>query len=152
MVTNENFEYRFATPKDKERLYEFALFAIEDPKLPSVAKDVGEDLMERVSLEKKKKEVLIAIDKGSDDRVIGYIEVDKNRYIPGKACYIRGIYVLPSYRRKGVGRNLVKELMKEKCVRKEQLRVEALTEKELAFWKELGFKIHHYSLYYDECE
>jgi GNAT superfamily N-acetyltransferase len=81
--------------------------------------------------------------------VIGYIEVDPDRTIEGSAVYLRGIYVLPEYRRGGIGKRLLQMMVKEKRKEGEELRVRAFTEEGLRFWQDFGFNIAHYSLQYN---
>ncbi len=145
-VSLQNIVCRFADPRDMDSVIEFALMAINDNELPSFALDVGEDLAERIR-KGGSENIVIAEDPKMDSRIVGYLELDPQRTRKGKAFYIRGIYVLPEYRGQGIASKMI-SLMREKlCCHGEQLRVEALTENELRFWRKLGFKIHHYSLY-----
>lgn len=140
--------YRFATEEDREKIYEFALQAIKYSQIPEFAKDAGENLQERVSTEDPNN-VILAIDTNQENNVVGYIEVDPTSKEKSKFILIKGIYVLPEYRRKGVGKKLLTMMKEEKCGHNEQLRVQAFTESGLRFWENFGFKIHHYSLYYN---
>ena len=148
MMEIENIRYRVAVPEDHEKVVEFAMQALYDAKLPRFAQDVGEALVERIK-SGEPGNVIIAEDITADNMIVGYLEIDANRSKPRKAFYIGGIYVLPEYRRRHVGKNLFLTMLKEKCKHDEQIRVEAITEDELRFWKSLGFKIHHYSMFYD---
>lgn len=144
----QNIRYRVAVPEDHEKVVEFAMQALYDAKLPRFAQDIGEALVERIKTGEPGN-VIIAEDLTADDKIVGYLEIDSSRSKVGKAFYIGTIYVLPEYRRRHVGKNLFFTMLEEKCQHNEQIRVEALTEDELRFWKSLGFRIHHYSLFYN---
>ncbi len=147
----DNIRYRVAVPEDHEKVIEFALQALYDAKLPKFAQDVGDELIERIK-SGEAGNVIIAEDLTAGNKIVGYLEIDSNRSKKGKAFYIGAIYVLPEYRRKHVGKNLFNTMLREKCKNNEQIRVEALTESEMRFWKRLGFRIHHYALFFNPNE
>ncbi len=148
MMQIENIRYRVAVPEDHDKVVEFAMQALYDAKLPRFAQDIGEELVERIK-SGEAGNVIIAEDLSQDDKIVGYLEIDTTRSKPRKAFYIGGIYVLPEYRRRHIGKNLFFTMLKEKCKHEEQIRVEAVTEDELRFWRSLGFNIHHYAMFYD---
>lgn len=143
-----NISFRFATNEDNQKIYDFALRAMSGTQLPRFAEDAGENLLDRIG-KGNYKTVILAEDTMDDDSVIGYIEVDPDRTIDGEAVYLRGVYVLPQYRRKGVGKRLLKMMVHEKRKRGEDVRVLAYTEDGLRFWQDYGFNIAHYSLQYN---
>lgn len=133
--------YRIANNDDIESLYEFALKAIADSVLPAFAEDAGADLESRLSLEITT--TLIAVDENAD--IIAYVELDR-RSSHSKSVYIRGVYVLPSHRRMGVGRKLLEMVKSEFSRHGERIMVEAYTKKGRRFWESLNFEIHHYAM------
>ena len=136
--------YRFATDDDRESIYDFALQAIQYSDIPEFAEDAGQNLQERIS-EGDPENVIVAIDSDQEEKIVGYIEVEPHQ----THMLIRGIYVLPEYRRQGIGQKLLKMMQENKCKNNEQIRVHAFTEAGKRFWEEIGFKIHHYALYFD---
>ncbi len=146
MSEEEKIVYRFATADDRDQIYDFALKALNDPRLPDFAEDIGDELLERIRTGDPTT-VLLALN-GKTNEIIGYIEMGEHKTIKGKKIfYIRGIYVLPEYRRHGIGRELFNRMLREKCKDAVQIRVDAFTEEGLNFWKNLNFKVHHYALY-----
>lgn len=138
--------YRFATIEDLPEIHEFAVAALKDADmLPNFAASMGVDMLERIDLYPGN--VLLAEDNKDGHRsIIGFIEIDATR-IKESAFFIRGIYVLPEYRRQGIGRKLINTILEKKCTKGQQLRVESFGESETKFWESLGFKVHHVSLY-----
>lgn len=148
MVNVVDIAYRFTTKDDNQKIYDFALRGITGTIIPKFAEDAGENLWERIE-GGGYENVIVAEDTRSDDQVVGFIEVDPNRGISGETVYIRGIYVLDEYRRMGIGKKLLKLMVNEKAKRGEKLFVRAFTQYGLKFWENFGFKISHYSLFYD---
>ncbi len=145
-MSNKEIIYRFATDDDRELIYDFALQAIANASIPAFAADVGADLQERIS-EGEMDDVLLAIDPDTN-QIVGYIEIDRNMGRSKDVFYIMGIYVLPPYRRLGVGTNLLKKMHQMVCKNNEELRIRAFTKEGVRFWESLNFKIHHYSMQY----
>lgn len=143
----DNIEIRFATTEDREQIYDFALAAIKGADLPEFAEDAGQNLQDRVETGDPEN-VLIAVDK-DQNKIIGYIELDPDKSPNPKAMHIRGIYVLPEYRRRGIGNEMLRIIRENKVSKDTQLRVTAFTLQGLRFWENYGFKIHHYALYHD---
>ncbi|HKZ40375.1 MAG TPA: GNAT family N-acetyltransferase [Candidatus Hodarchaeales archaeon] len=144
--------YRFALSQDIEEIQAFALAALNDTILPGFAKSVGADMLGRI--ERFPGNVVVAetleIEAGTETaKIIGYIEIDQTR-INEKAFYIRGIYVLPEYRRRGVGRGMLSTFVEKRCKDGQQLRAEAFSDFENTFWESLGFKRHHISLFIEK--
>ncbi|MHA2091213.1 MAG: GNAT family N-acetyltransferase, partial [Candidatus Kariarchaeaceae archaeon] len=125
-----HISFRFATKSDNQKIYDFAMRAISGTQLPRFAEDAGENLLDRIE-KGKEKSVILAEDHNLDESVIGYIEVDPDRTIEGSAVYLRGIYVLPEYRRGGIGKRLLQMMVKEKRKSGEELKVRAFTEEGL---------------------
>jgi len=138
---------KFADNSDKEAIYAFALEAIKGASLPAFAEDAGENLQERIETSDAHN-VLLAIDTKEANKIIGFIELDPTRS-EEKVTYIRGIYVLREYRRRGIGQHMLRIIRSNTKERRVQLRVHAFTKEGLRFWEDYGFKIHHYSLYHD---
>lgn len=138
--------YRFATIDDLPEIHEFAIAALKDADiLPNFAKTMGVDMLERIDLYPGN--VLLAEDNKDDhSSIIGFLEIDATR-IRESAFFIRSIYILPEYRRQGIGRKLIHIILEKKCTKGQQLRVESFGESETKFWESLGFKVHHVSLY-----
>lgn len=145
---NDGINLRFATAKDKDQIYDFALAAIAGADLPEFAQDAGNDLQERID-EGDPDNVLIAEDSTMQDKIIGYIELDPSRSKKRHAVYIKGIYVLDEYRRRGIGKDMLKIIRDNRVDEDIQLRVEAFTTQGLRFWENFGFEIHHYSLFHN---
>ncbi|MDH5404367.1 MAG: GNAT family N-acetyltransferase [Candidatus Heimdallarchaeota archaeon] len=147
MTKQDKIIYRFASKEDADQIYDFAMKAMVGTSLPEFAKDAGEGLQDRI-IDGDPNNILLAIDQDQGN-IIAYVEVEKSYSPKINAFYIRGIYVLPDYRRIGVGRKLLSIIKKEKCTSHEELRVNAFTTDGLRFWEAYGFKVHHYSLFYD---
>ena len=81
-----------------------------------------------------------------ENEILGYIEI---KSIENETIYVEGIYILPSYRRKGLGKNLIHSLIKHRNENSKKLKVRAYTEAGVAFWKNFGFNIQHYTLNYE---
>jgi len=145
---NDGIVIRFAKTEDKEAIYEFALSAIAGTSLPEFAEDAGEHLQERIE-QGNPENVLIAEDTNESGQIIGYIELDPTRTRKQDVVYIRGIYVLPDYRRRGIGNSMLRMVRRHSVSNQIQLRVEAFTEEGRKFWNNFGFKVHHYSMYHD---
>ena len=84
-------------------------------------------------------------------KIIGYIEgsVFKNYDIfkIKKKGLIDTLYVLPKYRKKGVAKKLVNEILKwfrSKGIKHFTLGTHALHKKAILFWKHMGFKEYNY--------
>ena len=142
-------KYQFATSDDIEekKITEFALEALNDSEmLPKFAENLGEDLVERISAADLGD--FIIAEEDDLDQLIGYIELYPTQTEIGLDYSIRGIYILPNFRQRGIARKLLK-MAAERCKESgAQLRVDAFTEKELLLYKNLGFKIQHYALSY----
>jgi len=126
LLEKEGVRYRFANSNDKDSIYAFALDAIAGADLPSFAEDISQEF-----------------------KIIGYIELDPEHTNEPNISYIRGIFVLPNYRRRGIGQNMLNLIISYISKNNRQLRVAAFTKEGLNFWKNYGFKIHHYALYHD---
>lgn len=133
-------EYRIADQKDNELIYEFALKAINDSILPKFAEDAGFNLQERLS--SGSSIVIIALD-GED--IVGYAEIDTVSPEESSSVFVRGLYVLPSHRREGVGGTIIK-MIKDKFAVNKKVRVRAYTGEGKNFWESLGFIIHHHDM------
>jgi GNAT superfamily N-acetyltransferase len=130
-------------------IYNFAMDAIAGADLPEFAQDAGDNLQERID-QGNPNNVVVAFDTTTHDRIIGYIELDPDRDTRKEVTHIRGIYVLPEYRRRGIGRDML-EIIREHVVSQNvQLRIDAFTQAGLKFWENYGFKIHHYALFHDK--
>ena len=92
---------------------------------------------------------MIALDTKESNKIIGYIELDPAKTGTKRYKRIRGIFVLPDYRRRGIGRTMLRLLLKHTIEEGVQLRIDAFTEEGRKFWQAYDFKIHHYSLYLD---
>lgn len=145
----EEIGFRFATSDDKDSIYQFSWEAIAGASLPEFAEDAGHDLQARIE-QGDPENVLLAEDTKNNNKVIGYIELAPHGSMRRNAIYIRGIYVLPEYRRRGIGSEMLKIVRKNKLEGDIELRVHAFTQAGLKFWENYGFKVHHYSLYH--CE
>ena len=145
-----DISYRFATKEDSQKIYELALRAVSSMDIPRFAEDAGDDLFERIN--KGEKSVIIAEDTTINDNVIGYIEMEADSLLDGDAVFIREIYVLPEYRRGGIGKRMLEMMLKEITQNEKHIRVNAYTEDELKFWEFLGFKIRFYSLNYEHSK
>ena len=148
LLEKEGIRYRFANSNDKDSIYAFALDAIAGADLPSFAEDAGHNLQQRID-KTKGNNVLIAEDISEEFKIIGYIELDPEHTNEPNISYIRGIFVLPNYRRRGIGQNMLNLIISYISENNRQLRVSAFTKEGLNFWKNYGFNIHHYALYHD---
>lgn len=157
---NENplkdiIEYRFATPDDISTIYDFAVAALKDAVIPGFAKSVGDEMLERIETHPGNIVLAEHVEKSTngevDREVVGFIEIDATR-IKENAFYIRGIYVLPEFRRRGIGRKLLDIILEKKCTRNQQLRAESYSDFETKFWESLNFKKHHVSLYIEKIK
>jgi ribosomal protein S18 acetylase RimI-like enzyme len=140
--------FRFATPDDRAEVYQFAWNAIAAADLPKFAEDAGENLQNRIE-EGDPTNVLIAEDKKQSKMMVGYIEIDPVIKKNESVIYIVGIFVLPHYRRRKIGRDMLSIISDIAEKKKSQLRINAFSKRALSFWEEFGFKLHHYALYYE---
>ena len=148
LLEKEGIRYRFADSNDKDSIYAFALDAIAGADLPSFAEDAGHNLQQRID-KTEGNNVLIAEDISEEFKIIGYIELDPEHTNEPNISYIRGIFVLPNYRRRGIGQNMLNLIISYISENNRQLRVAAFTKEGLYCWKNYGFNIHHYALYHD---
>lgn len=148
--SEEKIEYRFATPDDVSTIQDFAYTALNDTIIPGFAKSVGAEMLERIELYPGNVLISERIETENaneiDREIVGFIEIDATR-IKENAFYIRGIYVLPEFRRKGIGRKLLNIILDKKCTQNQQLRAESYSDFETQFWESLKFRRHHVSLY-----
>ena len=144
-MTSSDVTFRFATKEDNEIIYDFAMRAISESILPKFAEDAGDGLYERISSDDPRN---VAIAEVKNDGIIGYIETDPTRSTRKKVVYLRGIFVLEDFRRKKIGRTLLKMMRDEKCKQGEELYIDAYTKDGLKFWSSLGFDIDRYVVKY----
>lgn len=137
---------RFATKEDNEIIYDFAMRAISESILPRFAEDAGIELYDRISSGDPRN---VAIAEVEGEGIVAYIEIDPNRSTRKEVMYIRGIFVLEDFRRRKIGRRLLKMMQDEKCTQGEKLYVDAYTEDGVKFWKSLNFSIDRHVLKYD---
>ncbi|MHA2251455.1 MAG: GNAT family N-acetyltransferase [Candidatus Kariarchaeaceae archaeon] len=143
-----NISFRFTTSGDNAKIYDFAMRAISGTILPEFAEDAGDNLWERIE-GGGYENVILAEDKDRESQVVGYIEVNPEKGDPGESVYITGIYVLPEYRRFGIGKKLLRMMVKEKRKKGEKLYVMAYKPDGVKFWEDFGFTIANYSLVFE---
>ena len=103
---------RFATKEDNEIIYDFAMRTSSESILPRFAEDAGIELYERISTGDPRN---VAIAEVEGEGIVAYIEIDPNRSTRKEVTYIRGIFVLEDFRRRKIGRRLLKMMQDEKC-------------------------------------
>ena len=119
--------------------------AISESILPRFAEDAGIELYDRISSGDPRN---VGIAEVEGYGIVAYIEIDPNRSTRKEVMYIRGIFVLEDFRRRKIGRRLLKMMQDEKCTEGEQLYVDAYTEDGVKFWKSLGFNVDRHVLKY----
>lgn len=135
----ESIEIRFASAQDIPNVTEFALIALNDSSmLAKFAQDIGSDFTHRLETTGPENTIL-AIDKENKNAIVGFSEVDPEQSKPGKYYLLTGLYVLPSYRSKGIGVKLVDKMLQEKCSNGEELIVDAFNDSERKIWEKLNF-------------
>lgn len=136
-----DIEIRFAHASDIPNVTEFAYLALNDSSmLAKFAQDIGSDFTHRLETTGPENTIL-AIDTNSNNAIIGFSEVDPERSKPGQYYFLTGLYVLPSYRGKGIASRLVKKMLEEKCSGGEELLVQAFNDSEKKVWENLLFKV-----------
>ena len=141
MTESSNIEVRFAKASDIPNVTEFALIALNDSSmLAKFAQDIGSDFTHRLETTGPENTIL-AIDKDANNAIIGFSEIDPEQSKPGKYYLLTGLYVLPSYRGKGIATELVRKMLKEKCSNGEELLVQAFNDSEKKVWEKLLFSV-----------
>ena len=145
-MSDESIEIRFASAADIPNVTEFALIALNDSSmLAKFAQDIGSDFTHRLETTGPENTIL-AIDKSNKNAIIGFSEIDPERSKPGEYYILTGLYVIPSYRSKGIGQQLVNKMLEEKCKNGEELIVNAFNDSERKVWEKLNFSIQKMSL------
>lgn len=141
MTPSAPIEVRFAHAEDIPNVTEFALIALNDSSmLAKFAQDIGSELTHRIETTGPQNTIL-AIDTENKNAIIGFAEVDPERSQPGEYFFLSGLYVLPSYRSKGIATQLVQKMLEEKCTNGEELHVQAFNEAEKIVWEKLAFSV-----------
>ena len=139
-------EIRFAKDEDVENVTEFALIALNDSSMLTVfASDIGSDMMNRIQTTGPQN-TLLALNKNDNNAIIGFAEVDPERSVEGKYYFLSGLYVLPTFRNRGIASKLVRKMLTDKCPNREELIVTAFDEKEKQVWETLMFKLKSVTL------
>lgn len=138
-MTESTIEVRFATADDVPNVTEFALIALNDSSmLAKFAQDIGAEFTHRIETTGPENTIL-AIDKANKNSIVGFSEVDPERSKPGKFYFLTGLYVIPSFRSKGIATQLVQKMLEEKCKNGEELFVQAFDDSERKVWEKLNF-------------
>lgn len=133
---------RVATADDFQGIYDFAMKAISDSILPAFAANAGIDLQDRMM---NGETTTVIAEDGAD--IVAYTELDLSRK---NAVFIRGVYVLPSHRRQGIGGKLLNMVRNEFCKSGEKIRVEAFTTEGRQFWESLNFEVSKFIMELNE--
>ena len=140
-MSQPSIEVRFAHVSDIPNVTEFALIALNDSSmLAKFAQDIGSDFTHRLETTGPENTIL-AIDKNNNNAIVGFSEVDPENSKPGKYYLLTGLYVLPSYRGKGIASMLVQKMLEEKCANGEELHVKAFNDAEKIVWEKLTFGV-----------
>ncbi|MFP3190206.1 MAG: GNAT family N-acetyltransferase [Thermoproteota archaeon] len=140
----------FIDLKDIEDLSKLAIKFLTEPKV-SDNKILHNDINRKYWIElagnvlaRDRRSIMVAKD---DGRIVGYIMFNLNASDPFKVkekwCYVSDIYVLPDYRKKGIGSMLlraVEELAKKEGIKSIRLIVWRDNEEGIKFYKSLNFK------------
>ncbi len=135
--------YRFATKDDIELVYDFALHALASSEIPVFAADVGDGIQERI-MEGDVRNLIVAEDL-DEEIIVGYAEVDPQE---SGRILIMGVFVLPEYRRKGIGKKILQMILNEICTNHEDLYVRAFTDHGVKFWQSYGFDVQFHVMEY----
>ncbi|MCY3410588.1 MAG: GNAT family N-acetyltransferase [Candidatus Heimdallarchaeota archaeon] len=127
-------DYRIATKDDHEAIYDFALHATSDAKIPEFAEDVGEALQDRLA--KGETTIIIAL---SGEQVVAYAEIDLTRQHLG-GVFIQGVYVDRGFRRQGIGGKILDMVKAKFCTKGEKVLTRAYTSAGKNFWESWGYK------------
>jgi GNAT superfamily N-acetyltransferase len=77
----------------------------------------------------------------SDDRLVGVCGVNRDPYTKSDSiCRLRRLYVLPQFRRMGVGRLLVERAFEDARIHFTGIRLRTFDEQAAAFFEALGFR------------
>ncbi|MFC1901068.1 GNAT family N-acetyltransferase [Chloroflexota bacterium] len=106
----------------------------------------------RPAIKSKNSKILVALD---DGQIIGHsyafiIEPDPATAKRGKYGYIHDLFVIPEYRRRGIGKQLFDEILKWfHSLDIDRVELEVIVGNYLAnsFWKKHGFSDHVHRLY-----
>ena len=75
------------------------------------------------------------------DRLVAFGGVNRDPYMRGDIGRLRHVYVLPEWRRSGVGRRLVAALTAHAAPRFSRLRLRATDERAARFYERMGFQV-----------
>ncbi|MCG3109921.1 Mycothiol acetyltransferase [Metallosphaera sp. J1] len=144
---------RKAEPRDVEVIADmfermYALNSEFDPLL-QVHDEIEERLKKSLSEDLRSEDSLVVVAE-EDGKVIGAVRVRLERreyYVPEKMAVIEEIYVMPGYRREGVGERLVDFVISElsrKGAKSIMARFPAKNIIAVSFYKKRGFREIHY--------
>jgi len=107
---NNNFEFRFAEEKDAATILSF-IEALADYEKMLNEVVATEDLLREWIFEKKKAEVIFALEEGKE---VGFALFFHNfsTFLGRAGIYLEDLFVLPEYRGKGYGKGLLSQLAK----------------------------------------
>ena len=91
----------------------------------------------------RSKEILLL--SGENHRIIGYLNEALN--ISEEIGYVDDIFILKNFRKKNIGRLLMREftkILKHRKIKKCRLEVDLKNKKALELYKQLGFKVNKY--------
>lgn len=142
-----------AEPKDVDVIAEmfgrmYSLNSEFDPLL-QVHDEVEERLRKRLMEELNNRDALIAVAE-DEDKVVGAVRVrleTREFYVPEKMAIIEEIYVMPAFRRKGIGEKLVDYVTSElakRGARSIMARFPAKNVIAVSFYTKRGFREIHY--------
>lgn len=140
-MMNSILEFRNATSSDIPEASEFVLMALNDIGMQNDCVELlGSEFTNR--LQRDPQNTLLAFDKSNNNQIIGFLEIDSDKSSPGH-YFIKNLYVLPAYRKKGIATNLVHRMLEEKCTSGDEVHVEVYNDNDKRYWEKLQFETKH---------
>lgn len=137
-MMNTILDFRTATSTDIPEASEFVLMALNDIGMQNDCVELlGSEFTNR--LQRFPQNTLLAFDKSNNEAIIGFLEIDPDKSSPGN-YFIKNLYVLPAYRKKGIASNLVSRMIQEKCTSGDEVHVEVCNENDRRYWEKLQFE------------
>ena len=134
-------EIRFANAKDIPNASEFVLIALNDLGMQNECVEIlGNEFTNRLETYGPQN-TLLAFDNSNNNSIIGFIEIDPQKSVQNTSYFISNLYVLPSYRKRGIASMLVHKMSEDKCSNGAELIVQVCNEDDRKFWEKLNFSV-----------
>ena len=135
---SKEFVIREGQKGDETAIYELSLIASKDDSVPELFKNAGDSLISRLGANEGANFLIVF----KEDEAIGVLDFG----LEGESCYfIKGLYVRFDFRRRGVG-SLMLEHLENLSGDINKIKVIAVSEVGLKFWKSQGYDISFWNL------